>query len=117
MGLLKRLFGLEPIVQAIEQGGTEISEQLSVLNLEKIAIQTAIGYIASAVSQCEFRTFLNGTEVREQEYYRWNYSPNKNQNSSVEQYTVFTLSVNLSPLQFFWKPIHPPMSWLFLLLC
>ncbi len=82
MGLLKKLFGLEPIVKAIEQNGTEINDSLKVLELEKIAIQTAIGYIASAVSQCEFRTFLNGTETKGQEYYRWNYSPNKNQNSS-----------------------------------
>lgn len=82
MGLLKRLFGLEPIVKAIEVNGTEISEQLHVLELEKIAIQTAIGYIASAISQCEFRTFVDGAEIRGQEYYRWNYSPNKNQNSS-----------------------------------
>ena len=32
MGLLKRLFGLEPIVQAIEQGGTEISDQTKLNN-------------------------------------------------------------------------------------
>ena len=81
MGLLKRLFGLEPIVQAVEQGGTT-EDRIHVLELEKVAIQTAIGYIASAISQCEFRTFLNGTETKGQEYYRWNYSPNKNQNSS-----------------------------------
>ncbi len=82
MGLLKRLFGLEPIVQAIEQDGTVIDDRMHVLQLEKVAIQTAIGYIASAVSQCEFRTYVNGEETKGQEYYRWNYSPNKNQNGS-----------------------------------
>lgn len=82
MGLLKRLFGREPLVKAIEQNGTTTDNQLRVLELEKIAIQTAIGYIASAISQCEFRTFVNGEENRGQEYYRWNYAPNKNQNST-----------------------------------
>ena len=83
MGVLKRLFGLEQIAANIEQASDySIEQKLYALELEKIAIQTAIGYIASAVSQCEFRTFLNGKEVREEEYYRWNYSPNVNQNSS-----------------------------------
>lgn len=52
------------------------------LELEKLAIQTAVGLIASAVAQCDFRTFLGGEEIRGDEYYAWNYSPNKNQNST-----------------------------------
>ena len=83
MGVLKRLFGLEQIAANMEQASDyAIENKLYALELEKIAIQTAIGYIASAVSQCEFRTFLDGKEVKEEEYYRWNYSPNINQNSS-----------------------------------
>lgn len=81
MGVLKRLFGLEKVVQAIEQGGTVKADDAYALELEKVAIQTAIGYIASAVAQCEFRTFMNGKENIGQDYYLWNYAPNANQNA------------------------------------
>lgn len=82
MGVLKRLFGLEKIVEAVEAGGTSIETRAHALELERIAIQTAIGYIASAVSQCEFRTFVGGKENRGQDYYTWNYSPNANQSAT-----------------------------------
>lgn len=83
MGVLKRLFGLEQIAENIENAPDYAADsKIQALELEGIAIQTAIGYIASAVSQCEFRTYLDGDEVRKSEYYRWNYSPNSNQNAS-----------------------------------
>nr|DAU71467.1 MAG TPA: portal protein [Caudoviricetes sp.] len=39
-------------------------------------------FIASAVSKCEFRTFLNGREIFGEEYYLWNVSPNPSQTST-----------------------------------
>lgn len=39
--------------------------------------------IANAVGRCEFRTFREGKEVREREYYLWNVEPNVNQNSTA----------------------------------
>lgn len=39
--------------------------------------------IANAVGRCEFRTFRDGKEIREREYYLWNVEPNVNQNSTA----------------------------------
>lgn len=39
--------------------------------------------IANALGRCEFRTYRNHEEVREGEYYMWNYSPNVNENSTM----------------------------------
>src|SRR5665648_533376 len=37
----------------------------------------------SPISKCELKTFVGGKEVKGREYYAWNISPNKNQNSSA----------------------------------
>jgi HK97 family phage portal protein len=47
-----------------------------------MALWTAIDLISRSVSKCEFRTFLNGKEVKSDEWYLWNIQPNRNQNSS-----------------------------------
>lgn len=39
--------------------------------------------IANAVSKCEFKTYMNHKEVKEKEYYLWNFEPNQNQNASA----------------------------------
>ncbi|WP_246615267.1 phage portal protein, partial [Clostridium thailandense] len=41
-----------------------------------------INFVSSAVSKCEFKTYINNKEVKGDEYYLWNIEPNKNQNSS-----------------------------------
>jgi len=48
----------------------------------EMAFWNATNLIANAISKCEFKTFRDGKEVKEREYYLWNYEPNKNQNSS-----------------------------------
>lgn len=52
------------------------------LVLQEFAIHCAISLIGNAVSKCEFRTFIRGKETFGQEYYLWNYEPNRNQNST-----------------------------------
>lgn len=51
--------------------------------IREMAFWSAVNLIANAVSKCEFKTYLNGEEVKGREYYLWNIEPNKNQNSSV----------------------------------
>lgn len=46
------------------------------------AINSGINIIANSLSKCEFRTFLQNKEIKGDEYYLWNYEPNKNQNAS-----------------------------------
>lgn len=59
--------------------GVSLSDQQAVLNL---AMQIAIGYIASTISQCEIKTYEEGKEVHGELYYLLNVNPNPNQNSS-----------------------------------
>lgn len=53
------------------------------LYIRELAFWSAVNLIANAVSKCEFKTYLNGKEVKGKEYYLWNVEPNKNQNSSA----------------------------------
>ena len=57
-------------------------ENSEVLEIERVAIQTAVRLIAVVVAQCDFRTFVEGEEKKDEEYYLWNYEPNRNQNST-----------------------------------
>lgn len=49
---------------------------------KKLAVETCIDLIANAISTCEFQTFEKGVQVRKNNYYLFNVSPNQNQNSS-----------------------------------
>lgn len=57
-------------------------ERLSNLVAEELTVHAAINLIANSISKCEFRTLSKGKEQQGEEYYAWNYEPNKNQNSS-----------------------------------
>lgn len=47
--------------------------------IQKMAFNQCVTLIANAISQCEFKTYLNGREVFESEYYLLNISPNLNE--------------------------------------
>lgn len=82
-GFFRKLFGSGTLAKAIEDGGTPLkTDAESGLHLQTLAIQSAVGYIASAVSQCNLRTFQKHKEVEEKEYYLWNVAPNEDQNST-----------------------------------
>ncbi len=51
--------------------------------LRDLCFWTCANMIANAVGRCEFRTFRDGAEVREREYYLWNVEPNVNQSSTA----------------------------------
>lgn len=55
---------------------------ISEIHIREMAFWSAINLIANAVSKCEFKTYVKGKETKGAEYYLWNVSPNKNQNSS-----------------------------------
>lgn len=50
--------------------------------IRELAFWACVNVIANAIAKCEFKTFVNGEEIKGAEYYLWNYEPNKNQNSS-----------------------------------
>ncbi|MCM1190659.1 MAG: phage portal protein, partial [bacterium] len=78
---LSGLFGAAR-AEEIEENGYRLEEADTPLQLERMAIQSAVGLISAAVGQCRFRTFLEGEEKQLEEYYLWNYSPNANQSST-----------------------------------
>lgn len=58
------------------------TEKFSDLVMEEFLIHSAINLIANCISKCEFKTYQNKKEFMGEEYYKWNYEPNVNQNSS-----------------------------------
>lgn len=79
-------FGGKPVPVNFNLDDKDIDEySLLVFDIyiREMAFWSAVNLVANAVSKCEFKTFLNGEEVKGREYYLWNIEPNKNQNSSA----------------------------------
>jgi len=53
------------------------------IHIRELAFWSCINMVANSVSKCELKTFTGGKEVKGKEYYLWNVSPNKNQNSTA----------------------------------
>ncbi len=78
---LRSITGIDD--RTIEITCQEIREIAEKLSIEKIAFWSIVNRIANAVSKCEFRTYVKNKEVKGEEYYLWNYAPNKNQTSDT----------------------------------
>lgn len=59
-----------------------ISEKLNQLAIKELALNIGISYIANTLSKCEIKTYQNNKEERGELWYRFNVSPNQNENSS-----------------------------------
>jgi HK97 family phage portal protein len=57
-------------------------KMLDQLAFKDLALHIGISYIANTLSKCEFKTYENGSPVKNKLYYMLNVSPNPNQNSS-----------------------------------
>lgn len=77
---IKDFFGVDQATTYVNQQA--IATQDVQLAIEDFAICMGINLIASAVSKCEFKTYMKNKEIKADEYYLWNIEPNKNQNSS-----------------------------------
>lgn len=51
--------------------------------IRELSFWTCVNFVANAIGRCEVRTFREGQEIREREYYLWNVEPNVNQNSTA----------------------------------
>lgn len=51
--------------------------------VRELAFDSCVNILANAISKCEVKTYIAGKEQKGPEYYRWNYAPNPNQNSSA----------------------------------
>jgi len=63
--------------------GADFFSLLGETYIRELAFWSAVNMIANSISKCEFKTFLNGNEVKDREYYLFNIEPNRNQNSSA----------------------------------
>lgn len=61
----------------------ELCEAAQELQIRILAFRACVNMIANAIGRCECRTFVNGREVRDREYYMLNVEPNVNQNSTA----------------------------------
>lgn len=52
------------------------------LQFKEVALYIATSYIANTIGNCEFKTYKDGKEVKEDLYYELNINPNPNQNGS-----------------------------------
>lgn len=69
-------------VASVEITDQQLQEAVTQVCLRELAFWSCVGKIANALTKCEFRTFYQGKEVFEDEYYVWNYEPNRNQNKA-----------------------------------
>lgn len=69
-------------VAAVEITDQQIRDAVTEICLRELAFWTCVGKIANALTKCEFRTFCGGEETFRDEYYLWNYEPNRNQNKA-----------------------------------
>lgn len=53
------------------------------LYYKELALYTASSILANAISLSEFRVFLGGKQVKNEDYFRLNVAPNKNENSNL----------------------------------
>ena len=52
------------------------------INVRELAFASAVNLIANSIAKCDLRTYSRNKEIQGEEFYLWNYEPNKNQNSS-----------------------------------
>ena len=77
---------LEPKTEKVvmkEVSCKELFEKAAEFELRKLSFELCVNMIANAVSRCEFKTYENRQEVRNREYWIWNFEPNVNQNATT----------------------------------
>ena len=84
MGLLTyiRDFLTGGIVTSKQVTDEEMYAIVAEIHIRELAFWSCVNMIANSVSKCELKTFAAGKEIKGREYYLWNVSPNKNQNST-----------------------------------
>lgn len=81
--LKNKLNGSPVPMSGIKEFTEEYEQLVADVHIREMAFLTATNLMANALSKCEFKTFLKNAETKKQEYYLWNFEPNKNQNSST----------------------------------
>ncbi|MEH7490839.1 phage portal protein [Neobacillus niacini] len=82
MGLLDWIAGFWGDRTTVKLNDSSFYELAADYYFKKLAVDTSINLIANTLASCEFQTFEKGKELRGENYYLLNVSPNQNQNAS-----------------------------------
>lgn len=72
----------QPSGKKVEIDCTALLEAAQDFYIRDLCFQSCVDMIANAIGRCEFRTYKNGREVQDYEYFMLNVEPNVNQNST-----------------------------------
>lgn len=72
----------------------EIFSAAAELQFWELSFQICVNMIANAMGRCEFKTYIDNEEKREEEYFLWNIEPNPNQNSTAFIHKLITRLFN-----------------------
>ena len=61
----------------------ELFEKAAEFEFRKLSFELCVNMIANAVSRCEFKTYENHKEIKQKEYWLWNFEPNVNENATM----------------------------------
>jgi HK97 family phage portal protein len=79
---------IEITADSLEQLIENQQREITKFHTTEIALFTVIDLIAKTLAKCEFITAENRKEVKKNEYYSWNFAPNKHQ-TKAEFITMF----------------------------
>ena len=71
-----------------------ITRVYSEVYFKELAVLKVIKIIGGILSLCEFKTYIDGMEVKNEDYYRWNVRPNQNQSSASFRKRIITKLIN-----------------------
>lgn len=83
MGLKAFLYDwlVGPGGEPIEITCADMEKMMSDYSVRHFAFWAAVNKVARSISKCEIKTYKNGVEVYERDYYRLNIAPNRNTNN------------------------------------
>ena len=69
---------------------SELCQSTIEYRARELAFLSCVNLIANAIGRCILRTYRDGAEIKEREYYMWNVSPSTNQSSTVFWHKLIT---------------------------
>lgn len=69
---------------------SELCQSTIEYRARELAFLSCVNLIANAIGRCVLRTYRDGAEIKEREYYMWNVSPSTNQSSTVFWHKLIT---------------------------
>lgn len=85
MGLkiFERILGKSGRVETQEVTTAQLCQLAQECRARELAFQCCVNLIAGALGRCEFRTYLEGRETFDENYWIFNMDPNTNESSTV----------------------------------